>query len=333
MMEIMEKMKYVVSVNCWTYNHSAWIKDAMNGFCQQETTFPFVCVIVDDYSTDGEQDIIKKYLQKNFDIPFYEQKETQDYRFLFAQHKTNKNCFFAVYLLKYNYYAIKKSKKPYLDRWISNSEYVAICEGDDYWIDSEKLQIQVDFMQTHPDHTMCIHAYRADLYKGSYISSSKVHKYPYDVEIIPDKDVINGTGMFGATASIVYRALATKDYPEWALRAPVGDRPLKYVLFARGHIGYIDKVMSVYRIGISGSWTARMQQNKNYRKETHRKMSQLNSDFDKWTEGKYHNLIMKAEREYKRMLFLNIIKQPLKDVYRWMKGLFKYRKLLFVGVI
>ncbi len=56
------KDKWQVCVKCFTYNHASYIEDAMNGFTMQQTNFPFVCTIVDDASTDGEQDVIKKYL-------------------------------------------------------------------------------------------------------------------------------------------------------------------------------------------------------------------------------------------------------------------------------
>ena len=64
----MEDKKYLVRVSCMTYNHAPYIVDAMNGFCMQETDFPFVCTIMDDASTDGEQEVIKKYLTDHFDL-------------------------------------------------------------------------------------------------------------------------------------------------------------------------------------------------------------------------------------------------------------------------
>lgn len=322
----MENFKYMVRVACITYNHADWIEDAMNGFCQQETKFPFVCTIIDDCSTDGEPDIIKRYLTLNFNLSdesIVLNEETDDYLLAFAQHKTNKNCYFAVYFLKYNHHQVKKAKAPYINEWESNSKYVAMCEGDDYWIDSKKLQKQVEFLEGHPKHTLCIHAYRRDEYVGNKVVSRDVHKYSSDVEIIPDKDVLNGTGMFGATASMVYRASAVKDYPDWAKRAPVGDRPLKFVLFARGHIGYINDVMSVYRVGVPGSWTVRVNRNRKANKQSRQKFVQLMVDFDEWTEKKYHALIIKAIHDYKKACrkndFMFIILKP----YRQLKRVFK----------
>ena len=154
----MEESKFLVRVCCLTYNHAPYIKDAMNGFCMQETNFPFVCTIMDDASTDGEQEVIKKYLADHFDLDdqtIVRNEETDDYVLTYARHKTNHNCFFAVYYLKYNHYSIKKSKVPYISEWQDNVKYIALCEGDDYWICPQKLQIQLDFLENHNDYSLC----------------------------------------------------------------------------------------------------------------------------------------------------------------------------------
>lgn len=325
-MSNIEDYKWKVCVKCITFNHAPYIVNAMNGFVMQLTEFPFVCIIVDDSSTDGEQAIIKQYIKENFDLEdlsVAKCEETPAYIMQFARHKKNLQCYFAVYCLKYNHYKKKQPKRIYFNDWDKNSTYIAMCEGDDYWTDASKLQIQVDFMESHPNHTMCIHAYKRELYIGNEVSSSDIYKYPHDVEVIPDKDVLNGTGMFGATASILYRSCAEKNYPKWALRAPVGDKPLKLVMFARGHIGYINRNMCVYKVGVGGSWTQRMKTDRKYRHETRRRMTQMSWDFDKWTEGKYHKLIAKGEREYKYSCFVADMKQPIKVIIRMIKRFFR----------
>ena len=107
-------ISYLVQVRCLTFNHAAYIEDTMNGFCIQETTFPFVCTIIDDASSDGEALIIRQYLQDHFDLGnnnIMYKEETNDYDMIFAQHSINKNCYFAVYFLKYNHFSIKKKEK------------------------------------------------------------------------------------------------------------------------------------------------------------------------------------------------------------------------------
>lgn len=144
---------FMVSIRCMTYNHAPYIEDAMNGFCMQQTTFPFVAIIVDDASTDGEPEVIRRYLDAHFDLSeegVARQWETDDARFVYAQHRENKNCYFAVVFLKYNFWQAKKSKEPLIKEWMG-SKYVAFCEGDDYWTHPMKLQLQVDYLTNHPD--------------------------------------------------------------------------------------------------------------------------------------------------------------------------------------
>ena len=150
----MEYPKFKVTVSCMTYNQSKYITDAMNGFTMQQTDFPFVCTIVDDASTDGEQEVIRKYVEENFDFSESSaayHKETEYAHITYAQHKINKNCYFTVLYLKENHYSKRKDKMGYLSEWLDMCEYEALCEGDDYWIDPMKIQIQVDYMDNHPD--------------------------------------------------------------------------------------------------------------------------------------------------------------------------------------
>ena len=148
----MEYPKFKVAVCCMTYNQSKYITDAMNGFTMQQTDFPFVCIIVDDASTDGEQEVIRKYVEENFDLSEGSaaySKETDYAVITYAQHKTNKNCYFAVLYLKENHYSQKKDKSPYLKEWRDGVEYMAICEGDDYWIVPDKLQVQYEILENN----------------------------------------------------------------------------------------------------------------------------------------------------------------------------------------
>lgn len=315
---------FLVRVSCMTYNHAPYIEDAMNGFCMQETTFPFVCIIVDDASTDGEQKVIQNYLDKHFVLPGnedYHRDETDDYIRIYTRHKTNCNCYFVVLFLKYNHYSIKKIKGPYYKEW-TNTKYIALCEGDDYWIDSKKLQKQVDFLESHLKHTLCIHAYRRDTYNGNDFLSNEVHKYTHDTDIIPDKDVLKGTGMFAATASMVFRRDAICNYPEWTRRAPVGDRPLQLVLFSRGSIGYLDDVMSVYRVGVPGSWTLRIHRNKKANRQSERSFLQMYKDFDDWTNGKYHVQISQCLYDLKKAIIKKHALDSLRKPYLIIKRLF-----------
>ncbi|MBQ6204740.1 MAG: glycosyltransferase [Prevotella sp.] len=121
----------VVSIQCLTYNHAPYIRQCLDGFVMQKTSFYFEAIVHDDASTDGTQDIIREYEKKypNIIKPIY-QKENQ----------------------------YSKSKHGNITNLISSKckgKYIAICEGDDYWTDPYKLQKQVDYLESHPKCGMC----------------------------------------------------------------------------------------------------------------------------------------------------------------------------------
>lgn len=122
----------LVSVRCITYNHEPYIAQAIDGFLMQKTNFPFEVVIHDDASTDKTADIIREY-EKKYPLiikPIY-QTENQ-------YSKGNG--------------AVTKVVNTKL-----KGKYIAFCEGDDYWIDENKLQVQFDFMEYHPECSLCVH--------------------------------------------------------------------------------------------------------------------------------------------------------------------------------
>ena len=246
---------YKVMIHCPTFNHSSFIQDTMNGFCMQLTDFPFICTIFDDNSTDGEQDVIRKYLENNFIINYDTirmTKETDDYTLIYTRHKRNVNCFFAVYFLKYNHYQLKKSRAPYLLQEWKDTKYIALCEGDDYWTDPYKLQKQVDFLETHPDYTMVCN--RTKLYserKKTFIGENYCYNHNCTIKT---KDVIYRSGLFISTCSIIYRKKLKDNYPDYCLKCVVGDYPLQIMAAIKGKIYYFNEAMSVYRIQNSTSW-------------------------------------------------------------------------------
>lgn len=133
---------------------------ALDGFVNQLTSFPFIVTIVDDASTDKTPQILNDYFSENFDtqdsaVAFQWEKEYG--RVLFAQHSSNKNCFFAVLLLGENHHSKKLRKKPYFQHWLDQSKYISYCEGDDFWTDPMKLEKQVSFLESNPDYVMCFH--------------------------------------------------------------------------------------------------------------------------------------------------------------------------------
>lgn len=248
-------MDYSVCIHCITYNHSAFIKDAMDGFCIQKTTFPYICVIIDDASTDGEEDIIRLYLRDCFDIIESSDNKSNfsnDYIFFYAQHKTNKNCFFAVYLLKYNHFIKHKTKRIYLEEWNNKSRYIAICEGDDYWISPDKLQRQVSFLDKNSNYYMaCNRALLYSVKKHQFVGENYCYSLSRTISV---KDVIYRTGLFISTCSLLFRKELLEHRPDYWISCPVGDYPLQIASVLKGKAWYFNETMSVYRVDNAASW-------------------------------------------------------------------------------
>ena len=124
----------LVSICCLTYNHAPIIKDCLDGFLAQKTSFPIEILIHDDASTDGTDIIIKEYAERNPNVifPLFE-KENQYSK----GHRGSMD-------VEFNYSRAR-------------GKYIAYCEGDDYWTDPLKLQKQVDFLESHPDYSVCFH--------------------------------------------------------------------------------------------------------------------------------------------------------------------------------
>lgn len=121
----------LVSICCITYNHAPYIRQCLDGFLMQKTNFKYEIVIHDDCSIDGTTEIIKEYASKYPDIfvPLYEDE---------------------------NQYS--KGVRGMCAKFVypkARGKYIALCEGDDYWIDENKLQMQVDFLEKNPEYGMC----------------------------------------------------------------------------------------------------------------------------------------------------------------------------------
>lgn len=118
----------LVSISCITYNHINYIREAIEGFLIQQTSFQIEILIHDDASTDGTADIIREYEQEYPEL-------------IFPIYQTE------------NQYS-KGGMPDKINRERARGKYLAYCEGDDYWTDPLKLQKQVDFLEAHPEYSL-----------------------------------------------------------------------------------------------------------------------------------------------------------------------------------
>lgn len=215
----------------------------MNGFCMQQTTFPFVAIIVDDASTDGEPDVIRNYLNSHFNMEQADCWETDDAHFIYARHLNNENCYFVVILLKYNFLQIKKDKAPLYAKYEEDVKYIALCEGDDFWCAKDKLQMQVGYMEVDSKCGMVytnIRQYLQEegIYKDGWCKQSTFEEMLYNNKV--------------CTASTCYSKELYQQYlneiqpaeKKWLM----GDYPLWLFFFANSTPYFISDVMATYRV-------------------------------------------------------------------------------------
>lgn len=216
MKKIMSNEVPLVSISCITYNHAPYIRQCLEGFLMQKTNFKFEVLIHDDASTDGTEEIIREYKSRYPDIikPIYEEEN--------QWVKGRRGS------LTFNYPRAK-------------GKYIALCEGDDYWTDPLKLQKQVEFLEAHPDFSMCFHGAEivtdlGDVYKNLY---KNLESREYSGEEILENWIV-------PTASVILKNYKNKSILE-DKRFVFGDIVLFLWAAENGKIYCINEKMSVYR--------------------------------------------------------------------------------------
>lgn len=214
-----------VYIHCCTYNQVNYIRSALDGFVMQKTNFPFEAHINDDASTDGTQEIIKEYAAKYPDI--------------IKPHLRTVNT---------------KGADNYMDSWKRcESPYFANCEGDDYWTDPNKLQMQVDFLEAHPDYSGCFHRHQVLFVEDDRV----IHGYPPYPDTIELKHLCERINMIPA-ASIVYRWRFDRKDHKIEDYFPDGIEPGDWFMHLAhlqcGKFKYINREMCVYRLHKKGIW-------------------------------------------------------------------------------
>jgi len=208
-----------VSVITITYNHEDYIGQAIESIVSQKVKFNFEFIIADDASTDRTPEIIASYARKYPDVikPILRKKN------IGAQNNFKD--------------AISKAA----------GEYIALCEGDDYWISSYKLQKQADFLDAKKEYSLVFHPVRViyeDKKNDDTVYPSPDRSHDFTLEGLLRENFIQ-------TNSVLYRK---QDYSE----LPTDILPLDWYLHLYhaqfGDIGFIDSVMSVYRRHSGGMW-------------------------------------------------------------------------------
>ncbi len=220
--------KPLLSVRMSTYNHEPYIAQAIEGVVKQETEYPFELIIGEDFSTDRTREIVLEYQKK--------------YPAIIRVIAWNKNV------------GMRKNGRQTIS--MCRGKYMAICEGDDYWISSQKLQIQIAAMEKHPELDFSFHsAYRL---RGRKRDKKASWYYGHD-QILQVDSILNAVDSFAPTSSYIVRREVIDILPDWFNNIPpVGDFFLEMFGSKRCGALYINKPMSIYRERAINSWTNSM---------------------------------------------------------------------------
>ena len=275
MMDGINNGNLMVSIWCPTYNQVNYIRNTLEGILMQDTNFKFDILIYDDASTDGTSDIVREYAERYPDIVH------------------------AVISPKNTFRAPERRKQfSYLKRRYLKGKYIAQCDGDDLWIDRNKLQIQIDYMESHPECSMYIH----DALWLNCMDGTMKAGMPFDGSTEQDvtaENIIMQYNGFPPASSFVYRGEQV-NRPWLFDAASVGDYTALLYALSTGCIHYSSRIMSVYRWLDSGSWNTTRRKDQSLAFYSDIALMDFLIKYDKHTDYKYHEW---CEKKYKAYAF------------------------------
>lgn len=267
----MSKPRIMASISCLTFNHASYIRQALDSFLMQKTDFAYEILVHDDASTDGTADILREYADRypNQVKPLI---QTQNQ---YSRGIDNISGAF-------NFPRVQ-------------GKYIFMCDGDDYWLSPDKLQKQVDYMEAHPDCTLCIHSAKIEL-MGRAFTEKQMRPFK-ESRVIPPEEIVDKASGY-AMSSMAFPARLVKELPDYYVDCPVGDTPLQLMAAAEGWGYYMDEPMSAYRVGVAGSWTTEGKGGdyKGKQRAYCERMDRVYREFDHATGGRFKEAAKSAAK-------------------------------------
>lgn len=290
------KDKVYVSLVCITYNQEQYIEQCLISMLAQVTSYQFEIIVHDDCSTDGTRDVLLKYQEKYPDI-------------------------IKLVLQKENQFSKKRKITPLAVAY-AQGEYIALCEGDDYWIDENKIEKQLQALLPKPDVDIAFSPSYKEINGVIKGTLSQHSKYERCFNLV---DVYQGGGAFMPTASLLIKREVFDNLPDWYYTAPVGDYFLQVLASANGGALYIPSVMSVYRTEAMGSFT----QKSNNKNISDSDIKKKHDHYNEYVELAGNHIGL-TEATIRKTLFLNTLS---KINYSIGKGRPCLSVLLFIDLI
>ncbi|MBD3843992.1 MAG: glycosyltransferase, partial [Campylobacterales bacterium] len=270
----------MVSVICTTYNHEKFIEQALESMANQKTNFKYEILVGDDCSTDKTASIVEKLYQKYPDI--------------------------IVPVLRKSNIGPKENHLDLFNR--AKGKYIALNEGDDYWTDFNKLQMQVDYMEKHEECSVCFHPVEVideNNFKSKNIYPPNIDGNKFTFEKLLNSNLIQ-------TNSVIYRNNIFKNYIIHPLLMP-GDwfRHLKNAMY--GEIHMIPRVMSAYRKHDGGIWSGM----DFFHRANNIGQLIFFSELKKEADERFHPMLAKQQiRNFKNLYWYYFERNDLNQIYK-----------------
>ncbi|WP_051907951.1 glycosyltransferase family 2 protein [Flavimarina sp. Hel_I_48] len=204
--------KPLVSISIITYNHKDFIVDAIESVLMQEVNFEYEIIIGDDFSNDGTQDILKDYEQRYPD------------KIQLILHPRDYDCIPGRINNITNLYACR-------------GKYIAMLDGDDSWLSTDKLQKQVNFLEENEDFAVSFHDMMLYYQNGTIVKhSSKIAHYDQGKTVFTYKDVLSG--WFIQTSSLLFRNHRIGEFPDWFWEIYSADYAIQLLAARHGKLKY-----------------------------------------------------------------------------------------------
>jgi glycosyltransferase involved in cell wall biosynthesis len=224
-----------VSVVMIAYNVGKYIGQAIESVLAQNVDFSYEIVVGEDCSTDSTREILAGYAAKHPDI----------IRVILRERNLGMNP---------NFFATWSECR---------GDFIALLDADDYWISSEKLRKQIDFLESHPECAICFHNALV-VYDDDPEEAHPFHlrepEHRISAAIPRARSGLNELvqGNFMQTGSVMYRGGLVRELPDWVFDMPTFDWPLHVLHAEQGDIGYLDEMLSAYRVHSGGFWSSNL---------------------------------------------------------------------------
>jgi glycosyltransferase involved in cell wall biosynthesis len=222
-----------ISVIITSFNHERYIKQCLDSILDQKGNYNLEIILGDDCSTDNTNEILRQY--------------SEMYPVTLKMMPKQDNM------------GVTKNLKRCLDA--CQGDFIAICEGDDYWTDEYKLQKQMEFLEEHKDYSMCFSACMLFIEKENrfilHAGQNSLNK-----DTITTEDLIE-TNYMGNFSCCMYRTDAIRKLPAEIFNFFTVDWMFNMACGEVGRIGFIKNPMSVYRLHSNGVWSGKSTREQN----------------------------------------------------------------------